>query len=120
VAVRKVANVVTSCPARSPSYLVEVIVKIRQPAVCGGQLQSEGAKFWLGIMNELNHLGLKGYPEAISVVYPDSEIQTCFVHLVRNLLSFCNWKDRKPVTAELKKICNAETAEPAAKRLEDF
>src|SRR5271156_791218 len=93
--------------------------------------QSEGAKFWLGIMNELNHRGLKdilvavidglkGFPEAISAVYPDSEIQTCIVHLIRNSLSFCNWKDRKPVAAELKKIYNAETAELAAKRLEDF
>jgi len=93
--------------------------------------QSEGAKFWLGVMNELNHRGLKdilvavidglkGFPEAISAVYPDSEIQTCIVHLIRNSLSFCNWKDRKPVAAELKKIYNAETAELAAKRLEDF
>ena len=93
--------------------------------------QSEGAKFWLGVMNELNHRGLKdilvavidglkGFPEAISAVYPDSEIQTCIVHLIRNSLSFCNWKDRKPVAAELKNIYNAETAELAAKRLEDF
>ena len=93
--------------------------------------QSEGAKFWLGVMNELNHRGLKdilvavidglkGFPEAISAVYPDSEIQTCIVHLIRNSLSFCNWKDRKPVAAELKNIYNAETAELAAKRLEDL
>src|SRR5258707_5998998 len=76
--------------------------------------QSEGAKFWLGVMNELNHRGLKdilvavidglkGFPEAISAVYPDCEIQTCIVHLIRNSLSFCNWKDRKPVATELKK-----------------
>jgi putative transposase len=93
--------------------------------------QSEGAKFWLGVMNELNHRGLKdilvavidglkGFPEAISAVYPDCEIQTCIVHLIRNSLSFCNWKERKPVAAELKKIYSAETAELAAKRLEDF
>lgn len=76
--------------------------------------QSEGAKFWLGIMNELSHRGLKdilvavidglkGFAEAISAVYPDTEIQTCIVHLIRNSLSFCNWKDRKPVAAELKR-----------------
>ena len=76
--------------------------------------QSEGAKFWLSVMNELNHRGLKdilvavidglkGFPEAISAVYPESEIQTCIVHLIRNSLSFCNWKERKPVAAELKK-----------------
>lgn len=93
--------------------------------------QNEGAKFWLGVMNELNHRGLKdilvavidglkGFPEAISAVYPDCEVQTCIVHLMRNSLSFCSWKDRKPVAAELKNIYNAETAEVAAKRLEDF
>src|SRR5258708_1548389 len=93
--------------------------------------QSEGAKFWLGVMNELSHRGLKdilvavidglkGFPEAISAVYPDCEIQTCIVHLIRNSLSFCNWKERKPVATELKKIYSAETAELAAKRLEDF
>jgi putative transposase len=93
--------------------------------------QNEGAKFWLGVMNELNHRGLKdilvavidglkGFPEAISAVYPDCEIQTCIVHLIRNSLSFCSWKDRKPVAAELKNIYNAESAEVAAKRLEDF
>jgi putative transposase len=55
--------------------------------------------------------GLKGFPEAISAVYPDCEIQTCIVHLIRNSLSFCNWKERKPVAAELKKIYSAETAD---------
>jgi transposase-like protein len=64
--------------------------------------------------------GLKGFPEAISAVYPDCEIQTCIVHLIRNSLSFCNWKERKAVAAELKKIYNAETVELAAKRLDDF
>jgi putative transposase len=93
--------------------------------------QSEGAKFWLGVMNELHNRGLKdilvavidglkGFPEAILAVYPDCEIQTCIVHLIRNSLSFCNWKERKPVAAELKKIYHAETAELAAKRLDDF
>ena len=82
-------------------------------------------------MNELNHRGLKdilvavidglkGFPEAISAVYPDCEIQTCIVHLIRNSLSFCNWKERKPVATELKKIYSAETAELALQRLEDF
>jgi putative transposase len=73
-------------------------------------------------MNELHHRGLKdilvavidglnGFPEAVSAVYPDSEIQTCFVHLIRNSLSFCNWKDRKPVAAEFK---NARCSRPEA------
>ena len=93
--------------------------------------QSEGAKFWLAVMNELKHRGvediliavidgLRGFPEAITAVFPESRVQTCIVHLIRNSLSFCNWKERQPVARELKGIYNAETAELAAKRLEDF
>ena len=93
--------------------------------------QSEGAKFWLAVMNELKHRGLedvlvavidglKGFPEAIRAVFPQAQIQTCIVHLIRNSLSFCNWKERQPVARELKRIYNAETAEVAAKRLEEF
>jgi transposase-like protein len=93
--------------------------------------QTEGAKFWLAVMNELKHRGaddiliavidgLKGFPEAITAVFPQTQIQTCIVHLIRNSLSFCNWKERPPVARELKRIYNAETAEVAAKRLEEF
>jgi putative transposase len=76
-----------------------------------GSVQSEGAKFWLAVMNELKNRGvqdvliavidgLKGFPEAITAVFPDTEIQTCIVHLIRNSLSFCNWKQRQPVAQE--------------------
>jgi transposase-like protein len=93
--------------------------------------QTEGARFWLGVMNELKHRGvediliavidgLKGFPEAITAVFPQTQIQTCIVHLIRNSLSFCNWKERRPVARELKRIYNAESAEAAAKRLEQF
>jgi transposase-like protein len=93
--------------------------------------QSEGAKFWLAVMNELKHRGvediliavidgLKGFPEAITAVFPETQIQTCIVHLIGNSLSFCNWKQRQPVARELKRIYNAESAELAAKRLEEF
>jgi putative transposase len=93
--------------------------------------QSEGAKFWLAVMNELKHRGLedvliavidglKGFPEAISAVFPQTQIQTCIVHLIRNSLSFCSWKQRQPVARELKRIYNAQSAELAAKRLEEF
>jgi transposase-like protein len=93
--------------------------------------QTEGAKFWLAVMNELKNRGaqdlliadidgLKGFPEAITAVFPDIEIQTCIVHLIRNPLNFCNWKQRQPVTRELKQIYEAETAELPTKRLEDF
>ena len=93
--------------------------------------QTEGAKFWLAVMNELKHRGLediliavidglKGFPEAITAGFPQTQIQTCIVHLIRNSLSFCNWKQRQPVARELKGIYNAESAEVAAKRLEEF
>ena len=92
---------------------------------------SEGAKFWLAVMNELRHRGiediliavidgLRGFPEAIIAVFAQTQIQTCIVHLIRNSLAFCNWKERRAVARELKSIYHAETAEMAAKRLEDF
>jgi putative transposase len=93
--------------------------------------QNEGAKFWLKVMNELKNRGvsdlliavvdgLKGFPEAIRAVYPQSQVQTCIVHLVRYGLSFCSWKERKAVAAELKKIYRAENAQAAWQRLEEF
>jgi hypothetical protein len=48
--------------------------------------------------------GLKGFPEAINSVFPQTQIQTCIVHLIRNSLDFCSWKDRKPVAKELKSV----------------
>jgi transposase-like protein len=93
--------------------------------------QNEGAKFWLKVMNELRNRGvedilmavvdgLKGFPEAITTVYPETSVQTCIVHLTRYCLSFCGWKDRQAVARELKAIYRAETQEAAAKRLEEF
>src|SRR5258707_2115878 len=87
---------------------------------------SEGAKFWLAVMNELRHRGiediliavidgLRGFPEAIIAVFAQTQIQTCIVHLIRNSLAFCNWKERRAVARELKSIYHAETAEMAAK-----
>jgi len=48
--------------------------------------------------------GLKGFPDAITAVFPQTQIQTCIVHLIRNSLSFCNWKQRRAVARELKRI----------------
>lgn len=93
--------------------------------------QNEGAKFWLKVMNELRNRGvddiliavvdgLKGFPEAITTVFPETNVQTCIVHLTRYSLSFCGWKDRQKVANELKTIYRAETAETAAQRLGEF
>jgi putative transposase len=84
--------------------------------------QSEGAKFWLRVMNELRDRGvedvliaivdgLKGFPEAITAVFPQTQVQTCIVHLLRHSLEFVSYKDRKAVAAALKGIYRAKNAE---------
>ena len=93
--------------------------------------QTEGAKFWLRVMNELKNRGiqdvliavvdgLKGFPEAINSVFPQTVVQTCIVHLVRYSLNFVSWKDRKAVAADLKKVYRAETAILAEANLTEF
>ena len=93
--------------------------------------QTEGAKFWLRVMNELKSRGtndiliavvdgLKGFPEAITAVFPDTVVQTCIVHLIRYALLFASWKERKISAAALKPIYRAECAEAAASALSAF
>ena len=92
---------------------------------------TEGAKFWLRVMNELKARGvqdiliavtdgLKGFPEAITAVFPDTIVQTCIVHLVRHSLDFISWKDRKAVVPELRAIYRAQDAEAGLAALEAF
>jgi putative transposase len=93
--------------------------------------QSEGAKFWLRVMNELKNRGvddvlfavvdgLKGFPDAITAVFPKAIVQTCIVHLIRPSLAFVSWQDRKRLLPALRSIYRAETAEAAELRLGDF
>ena len=93
--------------------------------------QTEGAKFWLRVMTEIRHRGtgdvliavvdgLKGFPEAISTVFPQAQIQTCIVHLIRYSMQFASWKERRPIAAALKPVYRAETAPVAKERLEEF
>ena len=90
--------------------------------------ENEGAKFWANVLTELQHRGLKdifiacvdglkGFPEAINAVYPDTKIQLCIVHLVRNSLRFVSWKDYKAVTADLKQVYQASTEAQALEAL---
>jgi putative transposase len=83
--------------------------------------QNEGAKFWLRVMNELRNRGvediliavvdgLKGFPEAITAVFPEAVVQTCIVHLLRQSLAFVSHKDRKAVAAALRDIYRAVDA----------
>ena len=93
--------------------------------------QTEGAKFWLKVMNELKTRGvgdiliavvdgLTGFPDAIAAVFPKAAVQTCIVHLIRNSLAFVSWKDRKKVMPDLRAIYRAETSAAAAARLDEF
>jgi putative transposase len=93
--------------------------------------QSEGAKFWLKVMNELKNRGiadiliavvdgLKGFPEAITAVFPLTQVQTCIVHMIRHSLDFVSWKDRKPVAAALKEVYRAKDDKTAKENLEAF
>ena len=93
--------------------------------------QNEGAKFWLRVMNELRNRGtedillavvdgLKGFPEAITAVFPEAVVQTCIVHLLRNSMDFVSWKDRKGLATALKEIYRAANADAAEKALTAF
>jgi putative transposase len=92
---------------------------------------TEGAKFWLKVFNDLKTRGchdiliavtdgLAGMEEALAVVYPETTLQTCIVHLIRNSLSYASWKDRKELAAALKPIYTAASAESAEQELEAF
>jgi putative transposase len=86
--------------------------------------QNESSKFWLQVLTELQNRGLKdifiaccdgltGFPEAIEAVFPQTTVQLCIVHLVRNALSYVSYKDRKAVAADLRLVYTAST-EPEA------
>jgi putative transposase len=93
--------------------------------------QTEGAKFWLRVMTELKNRGvadlliavvdgLKGFPEAITAVFPQAQVQTCIVHLIRYSMEFASWKERRSVATALKAIYRAETVPAAQEALEQF
>jgi putative transposase len=93
--------------------------------------QTEGAKFWLQVVNALRNRGvqdifvacvdgLKGFPEAIEAVFPQTAVQLCIVHRVRNSLKFVGWKRRKEVATDLKRIYQSATADEAELSLGEF
>lgn len=93
--------------------------------------QTEGAKFWLKVFNELKTRGcndiliavvdgLKGLAEAIETAFPATTVQTCIVHLIRNSLDYATWKDRKAVAKELRPIYKAATETAARAALDEF
>ena len=93
--------------------------------------QTEGAKLWLQVVTELKNRGvqdifiacvdgLKGFPEAIESVYPQTAVQLCVVHMVRHSLNYVSWKMRKQVAADLRTIYAATTLEAATAALDEF
>lgn len=96
-----------------------------------GPGESEGAKFWLKVLTDLKNRGLqdvfiaccdglKGFPQAIEAVYPNTQVQLCIVHLIRNSLRYVPWKECRAVAAGLKTIYQAATLEEAEAALESF
>jgi putative transposase len=92
---------------------------------------TEGAKFWLAVLNDLHQRGvadvliacvdgLAGFPEAIEAVFPQAWVQTCIVHQIRNSMRYVAYKDRRRVAAELKPIYRAVNADAAEQALAAF
>ena len=91
----------------------------------------EGAKFWLAVLNDLQHRGVKdiliacvdgltGFPEAIEAIYPDTWVQTCIVHEIRNSMRYVTYQDRKKVAADLRPIYTAANEQDALAELARF
>ena len=96
-----------------------------------GEAETEGAKFWLKVLTDLRNRGmkdmliaccdgLKGFPQAIEAVYPQTQVQLCIVHLMRNCMKYVPWKDRKAVAADLKPIYQAATLAESEAALDAF
>jgi putative transposase len=113
-------------------YLALAVLPDRTRDILGLWIENtEGAKFWPKVFNDLRTRGvadiliavtdgLKGMPEALAAVYPATTLQTCIVHLIRNSLDYARWKDRKPLAAALRPICTAVNADVAQAELDAF
>ncbi len=93
--------------------------------------ETEGAKFWLAVLNDLKRRGvqdvliccvdgLKGFPEAIEATFPQAWVQTCIVHLIRAGLRYVNYRDKKKVATALRPIYTAANADDALTELDRF
>src|ERR1700722_17755801 len=100
----------------NPNILMNCLPAMKSRKTCWIE-QTEGAKFWLKVMNELKNRGvqyivfavvdgLKGFPDAITAAFPQA-VQTCIVHLPRHSLNFVSWQDRKRVVPDLGAIYRA-------------
>jgi putative transposase len=118
--------------ARVAVYLALGVTMVGKKEVLGmWAANTEGAKFWLHVLTELKNRGvrdifigcvdgLKGFPEAMEVVFPMTQVQLCLVHMVRYSLSYVSWKERKAVAVDLKPIYRAATEAEAEQALGAF
>ena len=92
---------------------------------------NEGAKFWMGVLTDLRNRGvqdmliacmdgLTGFPDAVRAVFPQTRIQLCIVHMVRNSTKYVSYKDLKAVCRDLKRIYSAPSEDEALLALDDF
>lgn len=93
--------------------------------------KTEGSKFWLSVLTEIKNRGvedifiaccdgLTGFPDAINAVFPNTTVQLCIVHMLRNSLKYVAWKDYDKVTRDLKVIYAAPNEAAAKEALEAF
>ena len=93
--------------------------------------ENEGAKFWMAVLTQLKNRGVKdiliacmdgltGFPDAVRAVYPQTHVQLCIVHMIRNSTKFVSYKDLKKVCADLKAVYSANTEEAGREALEEF
>jgi putative transposase len=91
--------------------------------------KGEGSSFWLSVLEDIQARGVKdiliasvdgltGFSEAIQAVFPETIVQKCVIHQIRNSVRYVSWKDRKEFTSDLKKIYKANTLEQAEAALQ--
>ena len=116
---------------KTAHLVIGVDVEGRKHALGCWIAETEGAKFWLSVLTQLRNRGLRdilicccdglsGLPDAITSVFPDTVVQTCVVHVVRNAMRFVSYQDRKKVAAGMRAIYTAPTVEAAELELKNL
>ena len=117
--------------SRVAHLVVGVDVEGRKHALGCWIAEAEGAKFWHSVLTQLRNRGLRdiliaccdgltGLPEAITCVFPDTVVQTCVVHVIRNAMRFVSYQDRKKIAKSMRTIYTAPTVEAAELALKDL
>ena len=109
---------------KSAHLVIGVDVEGRKEALGVWIAETEGAKFWHSVLTQLRNRGLRdvlimccdglsGLPDAITSVFPDTVVQTCVVHVIRNAMRFVSYQDRKKIASSMRSIYTAPTVEAA-------